>query len=1077
MQSAETIVCSRCLEISPQGKRFCSGCGAKLAGAEPPLDEISVATVLFADVADFTRMSTQLSLEQIKRLMDRVFEELFSIVRKYDGVVDKYIGDCLMAVFGVPLPKADDAARGVSAALDMQEAIALLRPKLEQEGLPPIRLRIGVDSGPVIAGPMGAGPQRRFTVMGPVVNRAAHLQAEGPLDSVIIGKDCQRRVRGIFRLAETTVEQKKAYIVNKERFSGKRLAPRHILGTAAGIVGRNDEVAALQHLYEKVKANKEAKLVLIVGEQGIGKSRLAFEFLAGFDSSNEEPYRLIASGKALTQRTPFALVAHFLRDYLGIASSHDQASHLQISEMLSQLELSPRQRDIQTLLAVLDPSTDEWQLESVSVFVQRVMDICARIVIALCKKRPTILIIENAHLIDSATLELIGYLKRRVYNLPLIILVLARPEFMEAHPQISHAEGVVCFKLDALNDAAIEAFMADALGPSAPLDLINYVISRSQGNPLKVEELLRSFEATGVVERWVDGWKVRQSRSLPAENQSIAALRFNGLSKLEQQLLGYAATIGRTFWYGALDDLWSDDLSLLFGQLIRKEFIVEQITSQLAGQLEYRFSSDELATVAYRELDEEARKGLHAQVAEWLAQRSEKEELAEERARHLERASLHEKAVETLEYAADSAYRSSDYNITRTLLDRALMLCDKKQKRFELLAKRERVLNTLGKWSIQRRDAEEMLELAIAEGNTSWEVEALLRVGRTLLNSGEYDSALTTFERSLEIATAQEDRERSARALRWIALLHFNQSQHQKALRYFEQALGLIESDADDLLAAELAYEMGVTIGTIGDYYRALKVSERALDLFKRQGNAYQEAFCLGNMGCFYIYLGAYSEAISLFRRAEALGRDIGAPLAEASAQANLGFALYLKGEHKDALELERRARSLAEEIGDMRLLADASLYEAFALLELDEPLALQAAESRAEAALTIAVEGKMRGSHAIAKMLVAKLHSKNGKVEDAYNAANEAIRLLDQIGSLEGFEEAIRLVFIELALSVDKEDEAKKRLRETIKALEEKASWIENASDRVRFLQLETNARLLALYSEMNLSASEGEP
>ncbi len=252
MTDLDTILCSVCCAQSPVGQRFCGDCGAKLdaEGVIGPLDEIRVATVLFADVADFTVMSAQLGLEASKALMDRVFDRLYQVLVRHGGVVDKYIGDCVMALFGAPIAHGDDPARAVRAGLEMQRALKEMRSELEAFGVPAVRMRVGINTGPVIAGMVGAGPQRRYTVMGHTVNVAAHLQRDAPRGTVAIAEGTYSRVRGLFDVTELPGVDPPAFAVRAHRFGGHWLRPREILGAEVPLVGRAPQLSRLLDLAE-----------------------------------------------------------------------------------------------------------------------------------------------------------------------------------------------------------------------------------------------------------------------------------------------------------------------------------------------------------------------------------------------------------------------------------------------------------------------------------------------------------------------------------------------------------------------------------------------------------------------------------------------------------------------------------------------------------------------------------------------------------------------------------------------------------------------------------------------------------
>jgi tetratricopeptide (TPR) repeat protein len=427
--------------------------------------------------------------------------------------------------------------------------------------------------------------------------------------------------------------------------------------------------------------------------------------------------------------------------------------------------------------------------------------------------------------------------------------------------------------------------------------------------------------------------------------------------------------------------------------------------------------------------------------------------------RHLELGGRLEEAAEYQRRAGDEAFKAGAYAAAVLHFSRSIELASSNEQMFELLARRERVLNALGRYSEQRDDAERLLALAEGLKTDELRTEALLRIGRVRLNLGEHQAALDAFKRANQIARRVEDPNIRARSLRWMAMYHFNLGEHLQARPLFEQALALAKESELDVLSAELAYELGVTVGTIGDYPQALDVSRQALEMFQKNKNRYQESFCLANIGCFHVYLGEYDQALEHLERAADLGREMRIPLAEASAQANLGNAYRLLGRFDEALSLELRVHKVAQRIGDLRLAADALIYGALASLGVpggepaghDEQLS---SERLAREALDLARDSGMPGTEAVAQMALARVLAHAGQLEPAVAASRRAVEILDQIGSVEGFEQEILLVHSELCGWSGLKEEAERALQRARKEIDRKASYISSASRRQRFVE-----------------------
>ena len=1032
---------------------------AAIPGGDPP-DEIRTVTCLFADVVDSTAMAGELGLEAVKAVMDRVFERLYEVILEQGGTVDKYIGDCVMALFGAPLAFGDDPARAVHAGLAIQRAIVEVSQELRARGLPEVKLRVGINTGPVVAGALGAGPERRYTVLGHAVNLAAHLQQAAPVGGVLIGAETFRRVRGLFHVQEQHGPWGTAYLTTAERSGGLWLRPREVLGREVETVGRTREMRELLRAVEEAFDTPRAELLLVTGEPGIGKTRLLYELLSRLEQDRPQVLRLVGFANPLSAGVPFSVAAEALRRGLGISS--DDAPLAAMLKLRSVLQAHPRpslSRDERILARILNlsggPEGTSPAADEPAVPPRRVLDLLADLVLWLSERHPILLVAEDLHWSDSSTMDLIDHLLHRLDDRPILFLGLTRPELLQERPRLLEGPRRRRLELGPLDQQAVGQLLDQALGASAGQQLVSVVSKLSGGSPYHVEELLRTLEERRVLVQRVGGWDLHEIPSeieIPPGIEAITQARIDNLTAQQRRLLCQAAVAGRSFWDGLVRELAGDEFAAHdLSTLVRRELVLPKQDTGLHGDIEYSFVHDITRDVAYRMLPEPRRVELHHRVASWMISQGATgpEELAQV-ARHLELGGLRAEAAGYLAQAGDAAFGASAYPTAIGHYSRALDLAGSPPRRFELLARRERVLNALGRWREQRRDAEEMLRIAEELSEDERRIEALIRLGRARLNVGELEEARAAFRSAYQSAVDLGDGDGQARALRWLAMYHFNRSEHLQARVFFEQALQVAERHENQALAAELGYELGVTVGTIGDYSRALEVSRRALASFRQQRNRYQEAFCLGNLGCFHLYLGEYAEAVSALDEAVQLGRELSMPLAEASARANLGNAYRLLGRPLEALALEEEAGRMAEQIGDPRLAADALVYGSLAAFEAGqlEPGAAQAREAVARAR-----QGDMPGTEASALMALARVLGAEGSLPEAMAAADQALAILDRIGSVEGFDQDILLVHAELCQRLGRRLEAERSRRRARDELERRAAVIIPEERRRRFL------------------------
>ena len=1050
---------------------ICPLCGAEgdvLHDGETPVDEIRTVTVLFADVAGSTEMTAQLGLEAVKKLMDRVFDRIFRVVLEHGGKVDKFIGDCVMALFGAPLAYGDDPARAVRAGLSIVRAVTEMELELRAEALPPVKMRVGINTGPAIAGPVGAGPERRYTVLGHAVNVAAHLQQEAPVGGVVLGPGTYLRIRGLFNLEDFPTQSGTAYLVSAERTNGLWLRPREILGKEIEMVGRDQELNWLLDLYEQCRTTPESRLVLVAGEPGIGKSRLAFEFLSRLESLDPQLERIVSLATPISAGIPFSVAADAMRRRLGITTGQPPSQVMaRVRRVLEELNRPQMDADLHALAHILGvPLSDTELAEEGGSSPRQVLDLMVQVVDLMTSSHPAVVLADDLHWSDGSSLTLLQHLIESLPGRPLFMVGLVRPDFLLRNPELLQGPRRNRIDLAPLDHESVGQMVQMALGSTRGHDILELVVSRAGGNPYHAEELLRALEERGVLVRRVGGWDLTEiptDLGIPPGVEAVTQARIDNLTPSQRHLLCQAAAIGRTFWDGLVrqlnDVLSARDLSVL----VERELVVSRQGSTFSGQKEYSFVHDMTRDVAYRMLTEQRRTELHQRIAAWILEQgaSNAEQLALA-ADHLDLGGRPEDAALYLCRAGDAAFGAAAYSTAALHYSRAVELAQSQELLFDLLARRERVLNALGRWHEQRADASRMLELAIELGQQQRRVEALLRVGRALLNLGVHGEAHDAFEEARQRAEELGHPGSRARSLRWLAMYHFNRSEHLQARALFEQALELAQEHNLNELAAELGYEVGVTAGTVGDYEHALDVSRQALEQFQVQGNRYQESYCLANIGCFHIYLGEYDEAVAALDQAVALGHELRIPLAEASAQANLGNAYRLMGQTASALTLEARARQVALEIGDPRLAADALIYGALAALDaqaLDLPLE-QTPLELAERALDLARRSTMVGTEAIAHMTLARVLSSGPEtaLQRALAHSAAAVAILDRIGSVEGFEQEILLVHAELCGKTGQTDQALALHGRARAEVQRKASFIHAADRRRRFVEQPTH-------------------
>jgi class 3 adenylate cyclase len=625
------LVCPSCGQENPDSARFCNACGQSLAAAAPPgRDERRFVSVVFVDLVGFTARSEVLDPEDVRAFLSPYHDLVRRELESFGGVVEKFIGDAVVAVFGAPTTYGDDAERAVRAALAVRDSVQSL------EGLD-VQVRIAVNTGEALVA-LGARPELgEAMVAGDVVNTASRLQSAAPVDGVLVGRETHEATRDAIEyeeappvIAKGKAEPIRAWIA---------LSPLHAAGErrlSGDLVGRARELEVLRGIWERVAGESVPHLVTVLGPAGIGKTRLAQEFTAAV----EELGGRSVHGRSLPYRESSAYFAFAtqVKVLCGIFES-DPAE-----VGLAKLRESVPDETVAGHLAILlglDPegSVDDREelFFSVRVFIESV-----------AREGPTLLVFEDIHWADRGLLDLIELLAARLRELPIMLVTLARPDLLDSRP--SWGGGLTAYT--ALPLAPLSADEAHQLATLRLGEIRGEAALRlaetAEGNPLFIEQLTAT-----VAESSPSG------ASLPSTIRGILAARLDALPDAERALLLDAAVVGKTFWRGALPQNGKGDgLSELLGALERRDLIVRETTSIIEGEQQFGFKHMLIRDVAYELLPRADRRQRHARVAEFFeATTAELGEVAAALARHWRDAGEPEHALGYFIRAAEQAER------------------------------------------------------------------------------------------------------------------------------------------------------------------------------------------------------------------------------------------------------------------------------------------------------------------------------------------------------------------------------------------------------------------------------------
>jgi class 3 adenylate cyclase/tetratricopeptide (TPR) repeat protein len=749
--------CPTCGEENPERARFCLACGAALEEAASLGEERKVVSVLFVDLVGFTDRSDRADPEDVRALLRPYHERVKADIERFGGTVEKFIGDAVMAVFGAPVAHEDDAERAVRSGLRILETIEELR----SEGLE-ISVRAAVTTGEAVVA-LGVRPERgEGIVTGDVVNTAARLQSAAPVGAVIVDEPTKHSTQGAITfepLDPVEAKGKAEPVAVWQALQARSLVGQPEAATASPFVGREHERTLLFETFLRAERESSVQIVTVVGEPGIGKSRLVTELRTTLDDRPEivtwRHGRCLPYGEGIT----FWALGEIVKAEAGILESDDQdEARAKLDETLAGLFADDAERAWFT--SRLGPLVGAGA-EGGAVGREETFTAWRRFLEALAARRPTVLVVEDLHWADGALLEFLEHLLGWTTPVPLLLLCTARPELYERQPTwgggMRNATTISLAPLSdeesaALLHALLERTLLDAEVQSALLE-------RAGGNPLYAEQFARMLSERG---GFGDG-------PLPETVQALVAARLDTLRPELKALLQDAAVVGRVFWTGAaaaLGDLERDDVRRGLNELVHREFVRPIRISSMSGEEEFSFWHALVRDVAYHQIPRSPRADKHLAAATWIAEAAgeRQEDHAEILVHH------HEQAMELAQAAGQGRPDIRDSLAGFLLLagDRALQL------------------------DLEAAEAHYRRALALSEHDDVARATALVRLGTALRERGFFADAIAAYEEAIPTLRTL-DGPAAGMATRNLALSLWRAGHTLRSYEVGADAIGLLE--------------------------------------------------------------------------------------------------------------------------------------------------------------------------------------------------------------------------------------------------------------------------------------------
>jgi predicted ATPase/class 3 adenylate cyclase len=1048
-----------------------------------PLERRHV-TVLFGDLCGFTALSERMDPEDVSELMNRLWERVDAAIVRHGGRIDKHIGDAVMALWGAEGAREDDPEQALHAALDIHAQLASF-----QAGPPGgLHMRIGIHTGPVLLGVVGTLGE--LTVMGDTVNTASRLEQAAPEGGILISHGTYRHVSGAFEVEPRAPlrlkgkqEPLQVYRVTAARPRTFQRRGRGLEGVWARLVGREEELRQLRSTLSTARSGGGCQWVTLTGEAGIGKSRLLGEFETWLESLPEPPRCLRGRASPEMRRHPNALLRDLFSFHLRVQESdlpgvvrarweesfHEALGPEDSSHIRAHLAGSLIGFDFSDSPHLKDSPTDEQGLRA------RGLAALGEYFRALLSRKPMVLFLEDIHWADDSALDLLERLRQTLAPERLLVLCTARPEFFERRPQWALAPSHVRLELRPLSQEDSHRLVAELLRKveTIPPALHELVVSRAEGNPFYLEELIQMLLEEGVILADGERWRVEPLRltslKVPSTLSGVLQARLDSLPAHEREILQRASVVGRIFWDEALEQMGRDEeppisIHEALAALQERELIFEQSTTAFAGTREYIFKHAIVREVTYDTVLKRERRAFHGRIAEWLlARRGERSrEHLGLIADHLEASGQGARAAVYLRRAGEEALSLFANAEACSFLDRALAMTSEVDlpERYAIVAAREKVHAVMGERQAQRLDLETMESLAERLGDERRQTEAALRRALYASEVGEFTAGVEAVHKAIRLAQETGDvASESLGHLRWGRMLRHHQGDFVNARDHFERSLTLAESARLAQLEVESLLSLSAAIHELGDLATSLAYIQRVIPFCREMGNRWLEFSALRHLAYVRKSLGDFAGSRADFEQTLQFSRVIGYRFWECVDLCNLALLHHHQGDAPGALGLAEQALRIGQEVGSPRYQGYAWMSRGHALTSLERfPEAREAYQQ----ARRIRVETRMPHLEMESVAGLAALALAAGERQEARGYVEELLAHLAR-GPLHGVEEPFWIWLTCYRVLRAQEDSRAQRVLETAhRQLQEWTGRLHDKELRRSFLTIPAHRELL---------------
>lgn len=1103
------VACPACGQPVQPGKKFCGECGHRMPQAWPEsgtsprvnrmmeslrgimstdlaakisaasaeiLGERREVTVVFVDASNFTSAAHTLDSEDVYVLIDEAMRALVQVVYKYEGTVDKFTGDGLIALFGAPVAHENDPERAIRAALEMQAVLRPLQQRVKVKHHFDFMVRIGVNTGQVIAGEVGSDLHMEYTVIGDTVNLASRLQAAAEPGTVLASFSTYQRTRPLFRYQLLPPISLKGIPEPTQPYQPLGLLERP--GRVRGLPGlqvpmigreRGNALTRLNEAFTELCRGRQSQIALITGEAGLGKSRLVAEFREfiseGLHAGKVRLYE--GSCLAYARSRPMWIVAELLRSVVGLSDVDPPDAQLEaIDRYVERLDV-PREETLAYLTNLLGLQSVHPGMAArlrrldASMLQQQTHAALRHVIMAEARAAPTVLILEDLHWVDPASRDFLEYIIQARVDLPLMLVLISRDSerktvlrsliaASERHPRppldiqlqpLSEAEGQLL----------VDQLLKQTDEPARALK--RRIAERAEGNPFYTEELVRMLIDQGGLTGQEGAWEVTPKAStvlgeVPGTLKGLILARFDRLSEELRRTLQKSAVLGRSFPVGlltALNGSSAEDVLEQLRELEARQFLIPE---PFGAQQGFAFHHTLVQEAVYGTLLKRDRQRIHEQVAQAVERGDfwQPDEKTEVLAYHFAESSHPPRAVPFLMAAAENAARryANETAIQHYRRAMALVQTASGQPHMELV--RIRIgLGQAFKFLGQYEEAGRLLAQAIddldspspspedAAASSVLRAEALRQLADVRQHEGALDESIRFLEAGVDAlgpGGAQTHSGLWRSLMDRMAWVRFRQGNLDDAFALASSAtLGLGPERADDpTTLANLYNTLGGVFWQQGSISEAIAYVERSLSLYKSLGYSFGMANAYTNLGILYYVRGMWHKAAESFERSDALRRDIGHLPGQSVNLKNLGLLRMAMGEHAHAQRDLEDSLAISRRLGDEFGIVCAEIGLAHLALVQSR---YDDAEPHVQRALDLS-DAAGEDELVQARWSLAVIQAEKGDLPTALETARQALRMAQAAGVQETEVDCRRVLGI-LGARAEDWAEAELQLRQSV--------------------------------------------